>query len=292
MSQQRGIDHLVLCVHDLGAACEAYRRFGFTTTPQAQHPFGTGNHLVQLQGNFLELLGVLAPADIPAPQPGHFNFAAHSVDFLAKREGLSMLVFESHNADVDRAAFAAGGLQTYAPAGFQRQAVLPDGQSVTVGFSMAFVTDPRAPEIAFFACQQHAPEHFWKPDYQRHANGGRVVSEVVMVAPDPPALADLFAGLQGAAAVRDTGDALAVDTGRGTVSVIRPQAFAERFGDAGIDNPPETPYFAGYAVAVPDVDATAAVLTDNGVAFRRADDRVQIAAADAFGIALEFAAVP
>ena len=49
----RAIDHLVLCVRDLEAARAIYRRLGFTLTPPARHPWGTGNSLVQLQGNFL-----------------------------------------------------------------------------------------------------------------------------------------------------------------------------------------------------------------------------------------------
>ena len=49
----RGIDHLVLCVRDLNRARRLYERLGFTVTPRALHPFGTGNHLIQCEGNFI-----------------------------------------------------------------------------------------------------------------------------------------------------------------------------------------------------------------------------------------------
>jgi hypothetical protein len=62
----RGIDHLVLCVRSLEAAHETYTRLGFTLTPPAQHPWGTANRLVQLQGNFLELLAIADPKKIPS----------------------------------------------------------------------------------------------------------------------------------------------------------------------------------------------------------------------------------
>ena len=50
----RGIDHLVLAVRDLEKARTFYQRLGFTLTPRAQHPWGTANHLAQLNGCFLE----------------------------------------------------------------------------------------------------------------------------------------------------------------------------------------------------------------------------------------------
>ena len=99
-----GIDHLVLCVHDLETARSRYARFGFTLTPPARHPFGTGNSLVQLQESFLELLAVVAADRVPPMLPGRFSFAAFNRDFLEEGEGCSMLVFAS---DVN-----ALGLQT------------------------------------------------------------------------------------------------------------------------------------------------------------------------------------
>ena len=72
----RGIDHLVLGVHALHKARDTYARLGFTTTPRAIHPFGTGNSLVQLQGNFLELLTVVDESKFAAPAAGGGALAA------------------------------------------------------------------------------------------------------------------------------------------------------------------------------------------------------------------------
>jgi len=166
----RAIDHLVLSAGDLDALRDVYGRMGFTLTPTARHPFGTANSLVQLQGNFLELLAVGDPAQIPPATPGHFSFGAFNQTFLRKYQGMSMLVFDSQDARRDQAEFAARGLETYAPFDFSRKAKLPDGREVEVSFSLAFATDPRLPDAAFFTCHQHTPEFFWKPEYQRHAN--------------------------------------------------------------------------------------------------------------------------
>ena len=69
----------------------------------------------------------------------------------------------------DRAEFARRKLGDFARFDFSRDAILPDGGTARVGFSLVFAARADWPEAAFFTCQQHAPEHFWKPAFQRHA---------------------------------------------------------------------------------------------------------------------------
>jgi glyoxalase-like protein len=284
---KRAVDHLVLCVKDLGRARGFYERLGFTLTPRAQHPFGTANHLAQLQGSFLELLAVADPTQIRPAAPGEFSFAAFNAEFLARREGLSMLVFQTADARQDQRDFAARGLDTYAPFDFGRRARLPDGSEATVAFSLAFVTHSAMPDAAFFTCQQHAPQHFWKPAYQRHANGARTVVEVVMAADDPAAFADFFGQLvEPLAVVRDArGLRTALDGG--AITVLDRDALRGRWPDAPM---PPSPAFVGYAVAVEDLGRVEAILRSADLPYRRRDGAVQIAPADAFGAVVEFRA--
>lgn len=284
----RGIDHLVLPVKDLAEARAFYAALGFTLTPDAQHPFGSGNFLAQLQGSFLEVLAITRPERVKEAEPGHFSFAAFNRDFLKRREGFSMLVFESADARRDQAEFLSEGLQTYAPFDFERQAKLPSGESVTVGFSLAFVTEPGAPEVVFFTCQQHAPQYFWKPDYQEHANGARSIEEVVMVAPEPRALEGLFVGLQGRERVAAHADSLTIQTARGRVSVLSPSGYEARFPGGTPEDAPETPYFAAYAIGVEDIRRCEALLSGNGVAFSREGRSLHVPPAAAFGTAVAF----
>jgi catechol 2,3-dioxygenase-like lactoylglutathione lyase family enzyme len=291
MAIERPLDHLVLCVRDLDAARKSYERLGFTLTPKALHPFGTGNSLVQLHGNFLELLAVVDRRLIKRVEPGEFAFAAFNERFLAAREGMSMLVFASDDARRDQREFAASGLQTYAPFDFSRLAKLPDGTEVTVGFSLAFVTEPRMPEAAFFVCQQHAPQYFWKPDYQTHRNGALTVDEIVMVAPDPAAFAGFFAKLQPDGSIASEGGRLTVATSRGIITVLDAAGLAARFPF----NPPPTlvtAHFAAYRVHVADLAATEAVLGANDVPFRWHGAAIQVGPAETLGVTLEFTERP
>jgi hypothetical protein len=151
---------------------------------------GTSNRLAQFQEqNFIELLEVdrpdtLAPHDFAAAPP-FFSFGAHNRAAVAGREGLSMLVFAGDDARADVASFAAKGVPTYAPFDFERQARLPDGESVTVAFSLAFATSPDLPDMAFFVCQNRAPAYFWKPEFQSHENAARGIRAIYLSSRDP-----------------------------------------------------------------------------------------------------------
>lgn len=286
----RAIDHLVLCAGDLEALREAYRRLGFTLTPPARHPFGTANSLAQLQGNFLELLAVADPAQIPPATPGHFSFGAFNQAFVKRHQGMSMLVFDSQDARRDQAEFAERGLDTYAPFDFSRKAKQPDGSEVTVSFSLAFATDKRLPDAAFFTCQQHAPEYFWKPEYQRHDNTAQSVVEVVMMANDPGGLAELFGKLVEPSAVQQSEGALTVTLRGGLLRVLDATRLGIRFPGRRLRDVLRKPYFAGFTVKVADLAAAEAVLRQNGVDFERAGDRLQIPMEQTFGAVVEFTA--
>ena len=266
VDRDRGIDHLVLAVRDLDAAAARYEALGFTLTPRAEHPWGTANRLVQLDGSFLELLTVADPARIVEHGPRQFSFGAWNRDWLASREGLSMLVFEGHDTLAERDQFAASGvLRDLDPFDFERMATLPDGTRRRVAFSLAFAVSERLPAAPMFTCRQHAPELFWNPAYQRHANGARAIGEVVMVADDPPALGAVFAAIEGETAVARDGDGLRVDTARGLVRVMTPAAYRERYAQSPRPDAPAGAHFAAFSVVVDDPAALARRLRRAGI---------------------------
>jgi catechol 2,3-dioxygenase-like lactoylglutathione lyase family enzyme len=288
----RPIDHLVVCVRDLERASAFYERLGFTLTPRAQHPFGTANRLAQFGGNFLEILAVADAARIPPARGGHFSFGAFNADYLKGFEGMSMLVFASSDARRDHAEFASRGLDTYEPFDFSRAARLPDGREVTVAFSIAFVTHAEMPNAAFFVCQQHSPQHFWKPEYQSHANGARAIREVVMVADRPKHLADFFARLAEPSSVTLAGDELRVGVPDGRIRVVTPARFLADHPASGSVEVPEGPRFATYSVGVEDLAAVEALLRQREIPYRRNEGRLQISAENSFGVVVEFEADP
>lgn len=221
----RGLDHLVVAVRDLAAAGQAFRDLGFTVTPENRHAWGTANRLVQLDGFFIELLSVAEPEKIPEATDTVFSFGAFNRDFLAEREGASMLVLDSTGPDLDRAEFAKAGLQLFEPFSFERLANLADGSSVPVGFDLTFTRDPLGPGIGYFTCHNRYPENFWKADFQRHDNGATGPAAVYLLAGDPSDHHAFLGAFVGQREMRATSLGLELKTARGKIQVLSPTGY-------------------------------------------------------------------
>jgi len=227
------IDHVVIAVKDLERAARQYEALGFTLTPRALHPWGTANQLIQLETrSFIELLEIDRPALIsdhaPRATPPRYSFGAFNREFLEHREGMSMLVLESHDTRADVARFDRAGLQCYAPFDFERKATLPDGTKTTVAFSLAFATHPDAPGAGFFTCHNRFPDAFWRSQYQTHVNAVQRISEVVMTSGRPEHYAGFLATFTGCAAVAGP-EGPCLSCGPQLLRVLEPDALSRRF---------------------------------------------------------------
>ncbi len=231
----RGLDHLVVAVKDLEAAGRAYSELGFTVTPENRHPWGTANRLIQLDGFFIELLSVADPNLIEETEGKRYSFGAFNRDFLAKREGASMLVLESADPAADRASFQKAGLDVFDPFSFERVANLADGTTAKVAFDLTFLHDPLAPEIGYFTCRNKYPENFWKSAFQTHANGAQSVKTIYMLAGDPSDHHEFLGAFTGQREMRATSLGLELDTPRGKIFVLNPSGYRSLVGDAAVD---------------------------------------------------------
>jgi catechol 2,3-dioxygenase-like lactoylglutathione lyase family enzyme len=281
----RGIDHIVIAARDLDAARATWQRLGFTLTPIARHPFGTANSLVQLDGNYIELLAVADIAAIPEASVGGFSFAAFNRDFLKKREGFSMLALKSRDAAADRADFEAHGLPVFAPFEFERLAKGPDGSERKVAFSVTFTREPRLREAGFFTCQHHFPENFWRADYQSHVNSARRVESVVLVTRDPADFHEFVTHLTGKHDMMSTSLGVTFDTDEGMFEIMSPIGYRAWFGESPEPDPRR---FLACRIAVADLSATRRLFESNHIGFSERMGALIVPAASANGVAVAF----
>lgn len=224
----RGLDHIVHAVRDLDAAAAAYRALGFTVGARNKHPWGTHNHLVQFPGFFIELL-TLAEPDKLSGDVFSENFGVYNRDFAARHEGLSMLVLESKDSVGDGAAFEATSIAASGSVRFDREGRRPDGSPVHVAFSLAFAKDQAASQIGFFTCQQHYPDNFWNPAFQRHDNGAIGIAAVVIVAEEPQRHREFLLAYTGANDAVPDGNGFSIALPRGAIEVMTPDVYIAQF---------------------------------------------------------------
>jgi len=281
----RGLDHIVHAVRDLDAAAAFYHGLGFTVGARNRHPWGTHNHIVQFAGVFIELLTLAEPDKLGSDGFSRL-FGAYNRDFLKRGEGLSLLILESRDAAADAAAFRVAGIAASEVMRFEREGRRPDGSAVKLGFSLAFAEDRAAPDIHFATCQQHYPENFWNPAFQKHTNSVTGIAGVVVVAAEPPRHLDFFETFAGAAAASVDGG-FTFATPRGSIDLLTPTAYTARFGVAA-PNLARGPRLAAlrFAVAQPSLLQAAPELA--GMAGLYVGSPTVIGPPDAMGATLVF----
>jgi hypothetical protein len=224
----RGLDHVVHAVRDLAAAAAHYRELGFTVGARNRHPWGTHNHIVQFSGFFIEILTLGEPEKMSGDIFSN-AFGVYNRDFAARHDGLSMLVLESTDSAGDVAAYKAAGIAASGSVRFEREGRRPDGTPVPVAFSLAFAEDKAAAETRFFTCQQHYPENFWNPAFQKHDNGANGIAAMVMVADDPSRHRDFLVAYTGAGPTGEHDDGYRIALPRGAIEVTTPAAYRTRY---------------------------------------------------------------
>jgi catechol 2,3-dioxygenase-like lactoylglutathione lyase family enzyme len=282
----RRIDHLVVAVRDLDEAGSFYRRLGFQVGARNRHPWGTENRLVQFAGSFIELIAVGEGAAIAPHQASAFSFGAFVKDYLLDREGLAMLVLDSQDAKADAALFSEKGIGSFEPFHFERSGRRPDGSETKVAFTLAFAAAQNSPKAGFFVCQQHYPENFWNPEFQRHDNRASRISSVTLAAPDPERFRDFLTAFTGVQPTSPDGDDSSFRLGEDRIDVLTPDDAAEIYGS--VEAEMEEPSFVAFAVRVDDIHRHANWLDAAEIPYQHIGTRLIVPASAAHGVAIAF----
>lgn len=282
----RGLDHVVHAVRNLDAAADLYQRLGFTVGARNRHPWGTHNHIIQLSGFFVELLTVAEPEKLGSDGFSTL-FGAFNRDFLARHEGLSLVILESLDAEADERAFRAAGIAASSVMRFEREGRRPDGSVVKVAFSLAFARDERSAEIGFAVCQQHHPENFWNPELQVHANGAASISGIVLVADNPSDHHIFLSAFTGERELQSTSIGVTVATPRGDIQIMNPIAYR---GYYGVEPPSSTAgaRLAALRFVTQDIAAATRILESAGIHFMRRMERIVVGTGATMGAAIIF----
>jgi len=255
-----GFDHVIVGVADLEAACDTYRRLGFTLSPRGRHfGWGTANYCIMFGGDYIELLGIVD--------------ASQFINNLDKKlaqsgEGLMSLCYATDDAEVAYAALKPLGAGPPKP--LSRALELPSGE-VEPRFELVHLPPEATPGAPSFVIHHLTPDLVWQPQWLDHANAATAIASATVRVEDVGDAVSAYGKLFGSDAVSGS----AVRVGKACLNVQ----------PAGPDAPPGP---VGFEVKVSDIGRTAAVLEKAGVAFERQDRAIKVAAGDACGVALGF----
>ena len=282
-----GLDHIVHAVRDLDAAARFYASAGFTVGARNRHPWGTHNRVVQLKNCYIEILTVAEPEKIVPHGVRSFSFGAFNRDFLAQREGFSMLILNSRDAVEDARMFEAPGISDFEVFDFGREGTKPNGTPVKLAFSLAFAQDPASPNVRFAACQHHFPENFWDPAFQTHANGAKAVSGAVLVADNPVSHQTFLRSFTGVGELNLSSIGVTARTENGDIEILESKSFRDRSGiSSGMRG--QGMALGAMRFAVADIAQTEALHRQNGITSQRHGGRLIVPPDIAHGATLIF----
>ncbi|HEY1386642.1 MAG TPA: VOC family protein [Dongiaceae bacterium] len=273
-----GIDHTLVGVRDLETARERWSRLGFTVTPRGRHiGWGTGNYCVMLEEGYIELLGIVDPA----------QFSNNLDRLLEKREGLLGLAFATHDANASRDALAAAGLRPDGPKQLKRDLELPTG-TVTPEFRLVFLPPDSTPEISAFVCHHLTPELVRRPDWLRHANGAQRLLSATIVCADPVNAAMGYLPMFGPERIKVTDHMTSVSCGSGALRFMKPDNLLRVYAGMVLQPMPDVPFIASMKLLVAGKERCVAHLKEAGVAFHAIQRGCLVQPAEANGVILEF----
>ena len=277
-----GIDHALVGVSDLEAARDAYARLGFTVTPRGRHiGWGTGNHTVMFENDYVELIGIVDPTQY-----------IHNLDeFLKTGDGLLNVVLATEDADATSRWLREHSANAEDAQGLQRLLELDEGEEL-LDFRFVYIPPELTPGLQTFASQHLTPEKVRRPAWLSHPNGARGITEVTIVMESVAGVGEAYAQLFGGDAV--SGDerkgSITVDTGNDELWFVTPKAFPERHYDKTFDESLPLPRPAALTLSVADPQVTALYLSGQQVAFERdSSEAVIVSSEEACGVFLVFA---
>ena len=271
-----GFDHCMILVRDLTQAAARYRGLGFTLTDRGEHPaFGTTNHTIMLDSNYLELLTVerVTPA------------SAVRAEILRRREGAYGVALATEDSVAVHHALADRGITVDAPADFVRPVRLAAGIRDAQFRAVQFPPVPVLPNL--FACQHFTRDLVWRPEWMVHPNGALRVSEIILSHADPGALGADYAGVFGADTIESTAQGWRLALGNVCLSVSRPTALAARFAGVRLPNELDA-WFAGVAIAVRSFNVLMPLLQSQGTPYVTVAEGIVVPPAAANGTLLLF----
>ncbi len=275
----KGIDHVMIVVPQIDQAGRIYKRLGFDVQPLGIHShMGTANHLMILDCDYIELLGI--------QKPDPLNVAYQKI--ADEGGALANIALQTDGADLAHAAWTAAGFNPEPIIEFDR-AVEVAGKTERAAFRIVRLPHDKRPGVGLFVCDQRTPQFVYRKEWQNHPNGAQNLTGVTVVADDPFIHEQAAGRVFGGGAIVKSKDGFTVKLSHGVIDYVPRSAFAARFG--GLQPGRAGDHAAVLGIKVRDIAQAAQVLEQGGIKpTKTGDGRLLVPAPEAGGVMLQFSA--
>ncbi len=274
------IDHLVINVlKKMDIAHDTFKHLGFTMTPRGRHTMGSINHLMILEKDYIELIGL--PVDGTVLRD----------ELLGNPIGIDGIVFQSSNAE-----------ETYKTLSKRKQSLLPvqsfsrpvdlDGKKVDASFKTVRFTPGQFPAGRIYFCQHFTPELVWRKEWQTHANGAQAIAGFLVVSKQPKKDAEQYCKVSGGKVIKGKNGEYRILGEHYALVFISQSAYEQCYGPLVCDHHGRASFFGVIALKTTSLEAVRKVLgasdsSLSGVRWRDAANRIAIQV-PGFNTLLEF----
>ena len=249
------------------AARRNWQRLGFTLTPMGRHTgWGTANHAITFQDDYLALIGITNPE---MPLPGRLR------DALKVREGMFAIALATDDADAAHATLVANGLEPGDVLDMARDVEIPgQAEPARPRFRIIQLPETSTPNLDISLTQHLTPELVWRPEWQEHPNGATGIQQITVSVSDPASMQAPYERLFGPDCCSADGGSLTVETGRGSIRFVRSNTSINRI--------------TGAELIVRSLVEARKILAENDIPFDPKEDQILILGDHANGVELTF----
>lgn len=237
------LDHTVINVHfEMDHAQAIFESLGFYLTPRGRHSLGSINHLIVLEDDYVEIVGL--PTDT----------AILRQEVLESPVGIDGLVFQTNNADRTYQALRQKKRPVQPVQAFSRPVAL-EGIAVDARFrTTRFQPGTYAAGRVYF-CQHLTPELVWRKEWQSHLNQTLRTAAVLIVTSHPATEAKQYLTASGGKLEKGTQGEWRIQAKKYALVFVTPLQYAQCYGQLVSDPSTRESFFGAIALYTRDLHA-------------------------------------
>jgi hypothetical protein len=237
------LDHTVINVHfEMDRAQAIFESLGFYLTPRGRHSLGSINHLIVLEDDYVEIVGL--PTDTDTLRQ----------EVLNSPIGIDGLVFQTNNADQTYQALKQTGLAVQPVQAFSRPVEL-DGATYAASFRTTRFEAGTYTAGRVYFCQHLTPELVWRKEWQSHANKTVRTAAFLIVSNDPKAEAKKYLLASGGALKKGAHGEWRIQAKKYSLVFVTHAQYAQCYGQLAQENTERESFFGAIALHTKDFSA-------------------------------------